>query len=163
MHTLKWLGEAGAIALMAETLSRRTLPADWIGIGDDAAVTTLPGEGRVMTTCDVLVEDSHFRRATTSAEDLGWKALAVNVSDIHGMGGQPGWAVIGLALPGDLPVEWLEGLYRGLAAASEALGTPVVGGDSVGSPGPIALSVTVVGQAARPRLRSAARPGDLVV
>jgi thiamine-monophosphate kinase len=163
MRILRDLGEAGAIALMAEPLGGASLPEGWVGIGDDAAVTSIPAEGRVLTTCDVLAEDIHFRRTTTAPEDLGWKALAVNVSDIHGMGGTPAWAVVGLSLPADLPIDWVKGLYRGFADAAKALRTPIVGGDTVGSTGAITISVTVVGIAARPRLRSDARPGDIVV
>jgi len=162
-RTLRDLGEAGAIALMADILGTVGLPPGWLGPGDDTAITSLPSGDNVLTTCDVLVEGVHFRRETTSAEDLGWKALAVNVSDVYGMDGKPAWAVIGLALPGTVPEDWLAGLYRGLAAASSAYATPIVGGDTVGSHAGITISVTVIGQAATPRRRSDARVGDRLI
>ncbi len=163
MRTLHELGERGAIARMAEILGHSHLPPGWLGLGDDASVTDLPTGIRVLTTCDVLMEGIHFRADTTGPEDLGWKALVVNVSDIHAMGGTPAWAVVGLCLPGELSTDWLAGLYRGLAAAGSAYDAPVVGGDTGGSTGPIAISVTVVGYTRQPRLRSDAKPGDLLV
>ena len=176
---LSELGEGGAIARMAEILQPGGLPPGWIGIGDDSAVTDLdPGAGeslagppgatvearrsKVLTTVDMLVEGVHFRTETTSAADLGWKALAVNVSDVFATGGHPLWAVVAIALRGDLPAAWLDDLYRGLREAAARFACPIVGGDTVGTPGPLALSVTVVGTAACPRLRSSARPGDIL-
>ncbi|MBM3266169.1 MAG: thiamine-phosphate kinase [Candidatus Sericytochromatia bacterium] len=163
MRTLHELGETGAIALMSEILAGGRLPPGWLGPGDDTAITDLPAGMRVLTTCDVLVEGIHFRRETAPPEDLGWKALAVNVSDIHAMGGTAAWAVVGLCLPSELAADWLAGLYRGLAAAAAAYDAPVVGGDTGGSTGPIALSVTVVGYTRQPRLRADARPGDVLI
>lgn len=155
------VGEAGAIARMARILGSGSLAPSWIGIGDDGSVTELGG-GQALTTVDMLVEGVHFRLDTTTPENLGWKALAVNVSDIFAMGGAPSWAVVAIALRGDLPVSWLEALYGGLLEASRRYACPVVGGDTVGTPGPLAISITVVGHATRPRLRSAARPGDVL-
>lgn len=160
---LRDIGESGAIALMAEILGRDLLAPDWVGVGDDCAVTSLAPGMRALTTSDLLVEGTHFRRSTIAPADLGWKALIASVSDIHSMGGAPAWAIVGVSLPGDTPVTWLGGLYRGLAEAARTYRVPVVGGDTVGSPGPITLAVTVVGQAARPRLRSHARPGDVLI
>ncbi len=161
--TMRDIGEAGAIALMAEILGHTGLPAGWLGIGDDAAVTSLRAGARVLTTSDILVEGTHFRRATITAQDLGWKSLAVNVSDVHSMGGEPAWAIVGISLPADVPVSWLEALYRGLDEAARIYRVPIVGGDTVGSPGPITLAITVVGQTDLPRLRSEARAGDILV
>lgn len=160
---LRDLGELGVISLMAKILRRCELPAGWIGIGDDTAVTTAPLKGKILTTTDVLVEDLHFRRRTTSARDLGWKTMAVNVSDIHAMGGRPLWAVISLSAPGQLSANWVADLYEGLVDCAVEYQTPVVGGDLVGSFGAITLSVTVIGHSERPRVRGAALPGDKLV
>lgn len=162
-HALRDIGEAGVLALVTRILGQDGLPPDWIGPGDDAAVTSLPAGTHVLTTSDILVEEIHFRRHTTSPEDLGWKSLAVNVSDIHSMGGVPAWAIVSIALAADTPVAWLEALYRGLADAARTYGLPIVGGDTSGSPGPAVISITVVGHTDRPRLRSDARPGDVLV
>ncbi|MBI6545221.1 MAG: thiamine-phosphate kinase [Cyanobacteria bacterium NC_groundwater_1444_Ag_S-0.65um_54_12] len=157
------IGESQAIERLRVALRQLALPSDWVGIGDDAAVCqTEPGLA-VLTTVDMLVEEVHFKRSTIAPGDLGWKALAVNVSDIFGMGGVPRWCVVALALPGELKVSWLEEFYRGLAQAALAYDTRIVGGDTVGTPGPIVVSLSVIGQAQKPRLRSEACPGDLLV
>lgn len=160
MATLAELGEWGLITALQRRFDR--LPAGWTGIGDDAAVTALRPGQQALTTVDLLVEDVHFRRSTIAPEDLGWKALAVNLSDIAAMGGTPRWAVIGLSLPGSLEIDWLRRFYDGLAELAEATGCALVGGDTTGSTGPITISVTVVGEAETPILRSGARPGDRV-
>jgi len=128
-----------------------------VGIGDDAAV--LPPD--LVWTCDLLVEDVHFRRRTTSYADLGWKALAVNVSDVAAMGADPLGALVGLVVGDGVTAEDVEELYRGLDACATAYGCPVVGGDV--SRGPeLSLAVTALGRTASPVLRSGARPGDVL-
>lgn len=158
MPTLAELGEWGLIAALRERYGE--IGPDFLGIGDDAAVGTLTPGLKALTTVDLLVEGVHFRLGTTSPQDLGWKALAVNLSDIAAMGGTPRWAVVGLAAPGSLDADWVLGFYEGLHALAHASGTRLAGGDTVGSPGPVMLSVTVIGEAARPLLRSDARAGD---
>ncbi|HEY9724452.1 MAG TPA: thiamine-phosphate kinase [Oscillatoriaceae cyanobacterium] len=164
MPTLAELGEWGLIAALRERYGAANpeFPdaPDFLGIGDDATVGTLTPGSKALTTVDLLIEGVHFRRHTTSPEDLGWKALAVNLSDIAAMGGTPRWAVIGLAAPGDTDADWVLGFYAGLHELARATGTRLAGGDTVGSPGPVMISVTVVGETARPLLRSDARAGD---
>jgi thiamine-monophosphate kinase len=162
MTTLHELGEQGLIDALAARFA--DLPEGWLGIGDDAAITNVPPGTKVLTAVDMLVEGIHFRTTTTSPQDLGWKALAVNVSDIAAMGGEPLWAVVGLSAPGSLDAEWVLGFYEGLYEYATATDTQIVGGDTVGSTGPISVSVTVVG-AAEPtwlKLRNTAEPGDVV-
>lgn len=158
MTTLHALGEGALIAEWQRLYG--TVPPGWVGIGDDAAVGRLTPGAAALTTVDLLVEGVHFRRGTIAPADLGHKALAVNLSDIAGMGGTPRWAVIGLSLPGDLEIEWLRAFYAGLSALAAESGTPLVGGDTVGSTGPLAIAVTVVGESERPLLRTGARAGD---
>lgn len=158
---LSELGEDAAISRMTSRLSPYPLPPGWIGIGCDAAVTDLP-PGRILTTTDMLVEGIHFRRSTTNPRALGYKSLAVNVSDIFGMGGIPRWAVVALALPGDLDAEWIDEFYDGLLEATRRYDTPIVGGDAVGTRDGITISVAVTGNCKIPRLRTTARPGDIL-
>jgi thiamine-monophosphate kinase len=160
MATLRELGEWGLIAALRARFAE--MPAGWVGIGDDTAVGTLTPGWQVLTTVDMLAEDVHFRRHTIAPEDLGWKALAVNLSDIASMGGEARWAVLALSLPGDLDAEWVLRFYDGLAELATATGTRIVGGDTVGSPGPISISITVIGETDRPILRTGAQPGDVV-
>jgi thiamine-monophosphate kinase len=156
------LKEGGILAAMARHLDGTGLPGGWVGIGDDAAVTLVPAGTELLTTVDMLVEGIHFTRATLPG-DLAWKTVAVNVSDIHAMGGRPAWGVLGMSLPGDLEAPWLEAFAAGLADACRHFGFPIVGGDTTGSKGGISLSLTVVGTTGRPILRSTARPGDSLI
>jgi thiamine-monophosphate kinase len=136
-----------------------------IGVGEDAAgVYATPGR-ITLFTCDALVEEVHFRRRWMPARSLGWKALAINVSDIAAKGGLPSFALVTLSLPGELEVEFVDELYEGLIACGERYGCRVVGGDTVGSPGPISLSVALLGEVEPERLlrRSGAQVGDAIL
>lgn len=137
-------------------------------LGDDAAVWKSPAGLNVLTS-DALVEDIHFNLAATSWYDLGWKALAVNLSDVAAMGYKPTLSVVTLGLRGNLPVRGIEELYRGMVALSTRLGGRIVGGDTVRSP-VFFISVTVHGTytttsknvALPPLARNAAKSGDLI-
>lgn len=135
-----------------------------VGIGDDAAVVAYSAGAQVVTTTDMLVEGVHFRRDTIDDRLLGWKAIAVSISDIAAMGGRPRHAVVSLAIPVAMEVERIEELYSGMDEVCRAYGMHVVGGDVVKTDGPFVLSVTVLGEveAGRALLRSGARPGDLL-
>ena len=141
-----------------------------VAIGDDAAAWESPAGTTVLTT-DTLVEDVHFRLASTTWRDLGWKALAVNLSDIAAMGCAPLHSVVTLGLRGDLPVEGLSEMYQGMLEASRRYGGAIVGGDIVRSPA-FFVTVAMVGRAPanggkeprEPRLltRASARPSDKI-
>lgn len=133
------------------------------GIGDDAAVLSLAPGAALLATTDLLIEDVHFRRPRASPRDIGWKALAVNLSDIAAMGGSPRYALLALALPGTAGVNEVEEFAQGLHALARAHEVVLVGGDTSSSPGGWMINVTVLGEhTGQPRLRSAARPGQLV-
>ena len=141
-----------------------------LSIGDDAAAWEGPPGVRVLTT-DTMVEGVHFALDRIGWRDLGWKSLAVNLSDIAAMGCEPLYAVVTLGLRGDLPMEGLDELYRGFVDACRACGGAVVGGDIVKSPVffvTVALEGAAVsgpsGDEARGTLltRDSASPGDLV-
>lgn len=139
-----------------------------VGIGDDAAVLD-PGRFDLVTT-DSLVEGIHFRRDICGAADVGWKSLAASLSDIAAMGGGPGAFFLSLAMPSPLEVEWVDGFCDGLAEAArelvpESFDVSLGGGDLTGSPGPIVITITLLGEAspAGPVLRKNAVPGDRVV
>ncbi len=138
-------------------------PPEGLGIGDDAATwAATPGTTQVATT-DMLVEGIHFRLDWTTPEDLGWKALAVNLSDLAAMGATPGRALVSIAVDPARRGLVLE-VARGLQSLAEQTGTWVVGGDTVRSSGPLVINVALVGEADPARIlrRDAARPGDLV-
>jgi thiamine-monophosphate kinase len=149
---------------LIERLASHLEPLDsGLGIGDDAAAWQ-PTAGRVLVaTTDMLVEGIHFRLEWISPRDLGWKALAVNLSDLAAMGASPGHALISIALlPDQGPLA--EEIYEGLGELARGTGTRVVGGDTVRTPGPLVINVALVGEADPERLlrRTGARPGDVV-
>lgn len=130
--------------------------------GDDAAVVAAP-DGRFVVTTDVLVEDRHFRRRWSSGDDVGRRAAVQNLADVAAMGARPTSIVVSLVVPADLPVDWVEGLARGLAAECAPVGAGVVGGDLSGGP-LVVVAVTAHGdlEGRDPVRRDGARPGDVV-
>lgn len=156
-------GELELIRLIRRTVERGRAERVETGIGDDTAVLLPQPGARLLATTDLLVEDVHFRRAWASPFDIGWKAMAVNLSDIAGKGGRPLWALVGLALPAPAdPVE-VEALYEGMRQAGTPHGVSIVGGDTSTSPRAWFVNVTLLGEhEGSPRLRSGAQPGDAV-
>lgn len=157
------LGERALIKKIAELLGHSAAPGE-VGIGDDAALIK-PGEGMwLLTTKDMLVEGVHFLLSAGSAIDLGYKSLAVNVSDIAAMGGTPRHAYIGLAIPKSTTVEFILDFYRGVKEVADRYGMQISGGDTVASLGPLVISITVQGEVKREHvlLRSGASPGDIL-
>jgi thiamine-monophosphate kinase len=157
--TLADLGEFGLVA----ELGRRFAQGEHvlIGPGDDAAVVAFPG-GRVVVSTDVLVDTRHFRRDWASAEDIGHRVAAANLSDINAMGGVATALTVALAAPSDLPAEWALGLADGIAEEAALVGASVVGGDVTGAD-QVMVSVTALGVVdGEPVRRSGARPGDVL-
>lgn len=146
-------GESSVIAaiLRARPATRGVL----VDVGDDAAVLA----GGLVLTNDLLVEGVHFDERLTPA-DVGWKAVAVNVSDLGAMGARPSWAVLGLSLPRPLDMAWVTAFADGLGAALARWGLSLVGGDTTRSSGPVVVSLTVGGRAERAVTRSGGRAGD---
>ncbi len=135
-----------------------------IGIGDDTAIwRPSPGES-VLVTTDSLIDRIHFRTDWTSWEDLGWKSLAVNISDIAAMGGTPKLATVSLALTGNEIVDDLRALYRGMGEIATAEAVVLAGGDIVRAPHDFGIHVTVLGQTTHERalLRNGAQPRDAI-
>jgi thiamine-monophosphate kinase len=159
------LGELGEFALLDRLgVEKLSVPGGWVGPGDDAAVVAFGGEDLIVSS-DLLLEGVHFRLSTTSPEDLGWKTLAVNLSDLAAMGAEPLAFTVSSAWPPDLDAQWVEDFYRGIEDAAGTLRCPLVGGDTSSGP-TVFLAVTVLGKASRGEavLRSTARAGqDLYV
>lgn len=126
-----------------------------LGVGDDAAILRCPPGQWLLSALDTLVEDVHFP-ADLPAEAVGYRALAVNLSDIAAMGGQAHWALVGLTLPA-MDEDWVAGFARGLDALARDHGVAIVGGDV--TRGPLTISVQITGDAQTPPLR---RDGALV-
>lgn len=157
--TLADTGEFGLISELVKLFG--TDEHVLVGPGDDAAVLRIK-HGHVVVSTDLVVEGRHFRRDWASAEDVGHRAAAQNLSDVNAMGGTARHLTIGLAAPADLPVQWALDFARGFAAECELVGAHVVGGDLTRSE-QLVIAVTVLGQCTQsPVLRSGARPGDVL-
>ena len=132
-----------------------------LGVGDDAAIVRPSPGMEMVTAADMLVAGTHFL-PDDAAQDLGWKTLAVNVSDLAAMGAQPRWALLSLALPATLAnnADWLAAYSQGFFACASAHGIDLIGGDT--TRGPLSFGVTLLGEipAGQALLRSAARAGD---
>lgn len=150
--------EDAALGLLRALLPSAPPGETWYG--DDAAVVALPGTGpQLLLALDTVVVGLDADLSLTTLADLGWKALAVNLSDIAAMAGKPACALVGVA---GLGAAELRELYEGLLEASAQYGCPVVGGDLSGAEQTV-VSVAVVGWAnGRAVLRSGARPGDTI-
>jgi thiamine-monophosphate kinase len=165
------LGSLGEFGWLKKLLPRLYWPKArnpqlWIGPGDDAGVLGItPNKGLVATT-DAMVEGVHFDRRWFPWEDLGFKILAINLSDLAAMGRvKPIAALVTAAFPGDTPVESVDKFYRGLESCARRWKIGLLGGDTVGSRRDWMLSVTALGEAGRRDLirRDTAQPGDLLV
>jgi len=122
-------------------------PPAWltVGIGDDAAVAE-PERGRLeILTTDSLVEDVHFDRRLSTPSDIGWKALAVNLSDVAAMGGTPRLALLSLGLPGSVGADEVHALLDGFLTLAAGARVTLAGGNITRSPGPLIVDVTVTG------------------
>lgn len=157
MTTVSTLGEQGLLKIFRQYCSDV--------VGDDAAPMgqTKPEHQMVVTT-DMLVDGVHFSDRTTSPEDVGWRAAAVNLSDLAAMGAKPWGLVMSVGLTPDTEVNWIEGVYRGFSECLRTYGTELVGGDTVRSP-MRTLAVTAFGQVPKDKLiqRHTAQVGDVIV
>ncbi|MQF83089.1 thiamine-phosphate kinase [SAR202 cluster bacterium AD-802-E10_MRT_200m] len=132
-----------------------------LGIGDDAAVWSLGNEIELFTT-DTMVENVHFSTENSTWQDIGWKALAVNISDIAAMGGVPKYAAITLGLPPSTQVESMIDLYKGIQECGLRYNTTIIGGDMVSSQTTF-ITIGLTGITSGPFLcRAAARTGDRI-
>jgi len=160
------LGEFGLIDLLDRMITESKInqlnPNLIIGIGDDAAAwrCTAPVQ---LATVDSMVQGIHFSLETTTWQELGWKTLAINLSDIAAMGGTPEYALVNLALPEDTEVENVAELYRGMIELASQVKVAIVGGNISRSP-QVSITVTVLGSSPNDSMlrRSNARSGDTV-
>ena len=157
------LGEFGLINHLTASFKNRQ-PTTVLGVGDDAAIIDTGGEEQLVVSTDMLVEGIHFDFTYTPLKHLGYKAVAVNVSDICAMNARPQQITVSIALSNRFSVEALEELYAGIRAACETYGVDLIGGDTTSSNKGLIISVTAIGRAPAGRItrRSTAKVGDLV-
>ncbi|MBT4512193.1 MAG: thiamine-phosphate kinase [Chloroflexi bacterium] len=161
------LGEFGLIEALSQIVDEagvgiHSQPNLIIGIGDDAAVWQSEASVQLGTT-DTLIEGVHFDLSMTSWFDLGWKSLAVNISDIAAMGGAPTLCMVSLGLPLDTELENVTELYKGMAEIAGKFSMAIAGGDISKSP-MVTITPTIIGTAEKDEIlsRSGAKPGDKI-
>ena len=161
------LGEFGLIDLLAKIVSdskiNQTTPhPPVIGIGDDAAAWHSDASVQ-LATIDSMVQGVHFSLDTVTWKELGWKSLAINLSDIAAMGGVPRYALVALALPEDAEVDDVAGLYEGMIGLAGQFRVAIIGGNVSRSP-VVSVTITVLGNSLNNEIlkRSTARPGDTI-
>jgi thiamine-monophosphate kinase len=161
------LGEFGLIDLLAKMIRDKGVDRlgperPIIGIGDDAAAWR--GDASIqLATVDTMIQDVHFSLDTITWPELGWKSLAINLSDIAAMGGVPAYALVALALPADTPVDAVAQIYDGMIECARRFKLAIVGGNISRAP-QISITITVLGSSPGNKIlrRDAARPGDAI-
>jgi thiamine-monophosphate kinase len=151
----------GEFELIAKYFSRSSSRGDvLLGIGDDAAVLRVPENRRLVAAVDTIVQGVHFP-VDTDAEAVGYRALAVNLSDMAAMGAEPAWMTLSLSLPKN-DEAWLQGFAKGLYRLADRYNVALVGGDTVR--GSLNVTVQIMGLVESDRwlTRSGARPGDVI-
>lgn len=160
------LGEFGLIDLLAKIVNdSRDKSVSWqqllVGIGDDAAAWKTSSTVQ-LATVDSFIQDVHFSPAIFPWKEVGWKALAVNLSDIGAMGGAPRYALVSLSLPGETEVESITSVYRGMIKLAGEYGIAIIGGNVSRAP-VIVIDITVIGEGSETVLtRSTASPGEQI-
>jgi thiamine-monophosphate kinase len=156
------LGEFGLIERIRQQFPIHQ-PTTLKGIGDDAAVL-LGGEESILVSTDMLLEGIHFDLSYMPLPHLGYKAVAVNVSDIAAMNGKPQQILVSLAVSNRFSVEAVDALYEGIRAACENYKVDLVGGDTSASPAGLIISLTVIGRVPKEKevLRSGAHANDII-
>ncbi|MBS3806594.1 MAG: thiamine-phosphate kinase [Bacteroidales bacterium] len=158
------LGEFGLIEQVIAPEFKELVNQHITGIGDDCAIMPISKNTSHLHTTDMLIENTHFLRDKIAPYQLGFKCLAVNLSDIAAMGGKPLASYLSIALPKDMDVEWMEEFMRGYKDLSEDEDVPLLGGDTTSSQGPIVINVGVTGEINNQHIkkRSDGRPGDIL-
>ncbi len=164
------IGEFGLIERIKQRIekayvSKSALASLVVGIGDDAAVIRSDAGKMLVATTDMLVEGVHFDLKTSSPYDVGWKAMAVNLSDIAAMGALPRYGLVVLGLPVDTPVETVDNLIKGALDLAKKFKVFFIGGDIVTSPKNLVVNLTAWGVISKDKIlkRSGARVGDRIM
>lgn len=137
---------------------------DFLGIGDDCAVIRPEASKRILLSTDSLVEDIHFKSSWITPFELGYKSLAVNLSDLAAMGARPDYFLLSLSIPEITQFDWLKDFAQGFMSLAKKYEVRLIGGDTTRSPGPIFINVSVIGSAnlGEIKSRSQAQPGDYI-
>ncbi|MDI6704146.1 MAG: thiamine-phosphate kinase [bacterium] len=157
------LGEFGLIDRIRRSVGKDIHRDVLVGIGDDCGVIEIGHDKLLLFTTDMLVEEVHFSQKTYTPYQIGWKALAVNISDIAAMGGLPKHCLVALGLPSNLSTNFVDELYKGISKIGAEFEVDIVGGDIVKSRF-LVINISLLGEVKREYLkrRSEAHVGDKV-
>jgi len=163
MKSLKEIGEDQLLQLIADYFAKN-YPEGLTGIGDDCAVIPISEKKFQLITTDCLIENTHFILDKISPEDLGYKSIAVNLSDIAAMGGTPKYALLSIALKNTLDEKWLNEFIQGIKSALKQYNVLLLGGDTVASEKEISINVTLIGEADSDKIkyRDTAQTDDII-
>ena len=156
------MGEAELVSAIKKLFDKKA-PGVTIGIGDDCAAIS-PGKGfELLVTTDTLTENVHFKRRWATAENIGYKTAAVNLSDIAAMGGTPRYLFLSLSLTNDIADRWIMAFLRGFKKAISPFDCNVVGGN-IAKADTLSFTVTAIGEVAKGKIisRSGAKAGDVL-
>ncbi len=158
---MKSWGEAAFVKYLSDHFPA---PNDTLGIGDDCAQIPLDNDYVQLITADALVEGVHFLMEQIPPRDLGYKTIAVNVSDLAAMGGISQYAFLTVAIPSETDSIWLKELLQGINEACSQFNVSLIGGDTVGSKKDLFLSLTLIGKGLKGKIkyRHTALPGDRI-
>jgi len=161
---LENLGEFGLIDHLTKNF-KNTVPSTQTGIGDDAAVISISDTEATLISTDLLIEGVHFNLMYMPLKHLGYKSVAVNVSDICAMNGTTEQITVSIAVSNRFPVEALEELYEGIYTACKVYNVDLVGGDTSTSLSGLTISVTAIGRAEKTKIayRSGAKENDILI
>jgi thiamine-monophosphate kinase len=164
MITLTDIGEFGFIQRFSENF-KKNLPDGFEGIGDDCAIMPYNNDEVFLITTDMLVEHQHFLPDKIKPVELGYKSLAVNLSDIAAMGGTPVSAFLSLGIRPNTSLDWLDDFFRGLKHLADESGTLLLGGDTAKVTSSSVVNIAVVGKCSKKNIkrRSEASSGDVIV
>jgi thiamine-monophosphate kinase len=160
------LGEYGLLERIEKKTATKTDPSILVDLGDDAFVAKCAKDECLVVTTDLSVENVHFRRDWAEPEQIGFKAMASNLSDLAAMGAVlPRYAFVGLALPEGLSLKFIDKLYTGMNILCKKHDLKIVGGDTVSSIKDIVISITLIGKAAKEHIirRCCAKIGDIIL
>jgi thiamine-monophosphate kinase len=156
------LGEFALIARLQRFLQGPMAPHVVRGMGDDCAVVRASPGMELLLTTDTQEEGVHFRREWSTPQDIGWRCLAVNVSDIAAMGGAPLGALVALCLPATLDLVFVDAFYEGMQALARQYRCPIIGGNITQAAARLSVTIAVLGEVPRGQsvYRSGAQVGD---
>ena len=167
LNELALIDRIRSAAMVPQVRARRSganLGEHVVGIGDDCAVLDLPRGTQTLVTTDFSLEGIHFRREWHPADSVGWRCLARGLSDIAAMGGTPRATFVSLALPSELPQEWVDQFFAGFLKLAKEHEVQLAGGDTAESPAGVLADIVVLGSVPNGKavLRSGASLGDFV-